>query len=271
MAPRTRSQTRRAGSMYSVLDVEGQSSADNSPQDSSSPTKRSKSASKTRKSSKRKAGDPTDDESDEPKLKRGRSSVEKGSSPKNQNGGPPEDEKELAPEDTSLCTMKATKDRNTFRGGNVISLPMHQPNMNPKLSASDKFLSRSYYGGVYSKSRMAVVLYRFVNRMMVLPMYSWDGDGITSQAKYTHVDYVEVWNETERRRYTKEGVHDVIGVTMTYKPLRKRGCLSLAGAFSVDYRENIDLVGDMPATERKKLCRLMERRMATVAKDDPNN
>lgn len=219
--------------------------------------------------SKRKAEDiedgaPTESPS---KKKRGRPSAEKETSGVNKKQkAEPKDDKD--PSTWPICPMKKNNSRRDYRRGQVIELALPQPNLNPNISATDPDLFPTKLGGVYSKERMAVVLWRFSTRMIVPPMYSWGGRGITSQPKNTHVDYVEVWNEEERNRYVKEGVHDVLGVVMNKMPLTKFGALSLQGAVSVDYRENITILGCMSEPGHRNLRSIMNQRINAVGRDE---
>lgn len=170
-----------------------------------------------------------------------------------------------------ICKMKPRNNRNTFRRGYVIRLPIPQPNTDPTLKETDRKawdLFPTRYGGVYSKRRMAIVLYRFQTLMMVLPLYSWGGKGISSQLTSTHVDLVEICNQSELSGYKKEGVNEVIGVEMNRgSKLEKSGCVSLAGAFAVDYREDIEFVGTMSMTSQRSLNNTMVKFMSKAFRD----
>lgn len=103
---------------------------------------------------------------------------------------------------------------------------------------------------------------------MVLPLYSWGGKGISSQPTSTHVDLVEICNQSQRSSYNREGVNDVIGVEMNRgSKLEKSGCMSLAGAFAVDYREDIEFLGTMPMNSQRSLNNTMVNFMSKAFRD----
>lgn len=143
---------------------------------------------------------------------------------------------------TPTC-VKSPFTRRIFQRGQVITLPFHQPNLAPDIDPADECLTLTKFGPVYTKRRMAVVLWRHKNEMMCLPIHSWGGRGIDSKPKFLKDQYMEIVNAgPEAEEYESKGSRGVLHAHMKH-PMEKQGCVCLAAGFRVDYHEDLLVVG----------------------------
>lgn len=151
--------------------------------------------------------------------------------------------------------------RSMFAQGAIIRLTHHSPNLDRKAQESG-MLKKTALGGVFSKKRWAIVLWKFDRQMMVVPIYSHDKKGITKHDARFYHEFVEITNAKDVRRYPKVGVHDVLGADMRPdfqfdSTHARKSCVSMAKAFSVDYQEKIEIIGDLTRESRSEMQTLM--------------
>ncbi|CZT18624.1 uncharacterized protein RCC_04468 [Ramularia collo-cygni] len=84
----------------------------------------------------------------------------------------------------SPFTANSTWDRNRFLKGDVISIPYHEPNVDPNLTLNDEpgktCLRSTNQGYVFTKRRMFVILYKHKQIMVCLPLTSKGSRGLAS-------------------------------------------------------------------------------------------
>lgn len=158
---------------------------------------------------------------------------------------------------TEFC-VRSPYNRRSFTRGMIITLPFHVANLNEKATYDDKCLASTLHGPVYSKRRMAVVLWRHDTDMICLPLYSWNSVGISKQPEWLQHEYMEITNLGEAASYRREGPHEVLEAKMV-RPLDRKGCVHASGTFRVSYQEDIALVGQLTQESRSKLTDLVNK------------
>lgn len=84
-----------------------------------------------------------------------------------------------------------------------------------------------------------------------------------------HKEHVEICNDDRRARHRKVGYHDVLGADMNSRwGLDRLSYLSLSSMISVDYTEDIQIVGMLTRSSRNTLKRLMYAHLAKSDEDD---
>ncbi|CZT18630.1 uncharacterized protein RCC_04474 [Ramularia collo-cygni] len=161
-------------------------------------------------------------------------------------------------ETRSLTLRKSNPERRKlYSRGTLISLAYHVSNLRRGVKAGDEGVSDTPEGLVYSKRRMAVVVWRFLECMVCVPLYSWGGDGISNKSPDLHREYIEITNATEIADYAQQGVYEPIGAQMR-RPLDKVGAVCVAEIFSVRYEDRIEVIGQLTPESADQLMRVME-------------
>ncbi|SMY23879.1 unnamed protein product [Zymoseptoria tritici ST99CH_1A5] len=151
--------------------------------------------------------------------------------------------------------VRSSYSRKYFRKGQMISLPFHVPNTNDKVKEGDPAITRTIEGPVYSKQRMAIVLFRYKTDMICLPLFSFSGRGILSRPPHLRDEYVEITNVGYGDSYIIEGEHDVIEAKMD-RPLKDPGVVHISGGWRVSYQEKIGFIGELTEDSRRRLTKL---------------
>ena len=90
---------------------------------------------------------------------------------------------------TEYCVSSNYK-RHDFFLGDVISVPFHTGNTNPNVKPDDENLTLTIVGPAYSKRRMMVVLYIYMQDMYCLPMYNFGDRGLKQKPEHLRKEYV---------------------------------------------------------------------------------
>lgn len=205
---------------------------------------------------------PTDSSPEAPIASPGKKRKTSASPPETTNQGKkPKTEAPKEPFNPAACQF-GRYNATSFRRGQIIHIPTHAPNLDAslRLIADKDLLKLTPIGGVYSKNRMAVVIYKFARHMQVLPLYSWGDTGILSQPAWVHNEYVEIYS-TEVKKYKKEANnnHKPIGAVMNSgRGLTQKGAVHLTRPISVDYSGNIQIIGQLTTKDQQALFRKVQ-------------
>nr|OQO18751.1 hypothetical protein B0A51_12707 [Rachicladosporium sp. CCFEE 5018] len=146
------------------------------------------------------------------------------------------------PVNTAICTISRWQ-RRDYKHGQIISLPYHTPNTNPNVSQADPNLTVSpFYGGIYSKRRMMVVLYIYGEALHCLPIYSFGNRGLSHKPGHLKKEYVCLRNSTDKN-FLNEGIRKPLEVKMRVKDLSITSTLHLTGGIRVGFNEDIAFCG----------------------------
>ncbi|EGP88079.1 uncharacterized protein MYCGRDRAFT_92771 [Zymoseptoria tritici IPO323] len=157
--------------------------------------------------------------------------------------------------DTEDCVRSAyTKE--AFTKGEIISLPFHVPNTNKDVQPNDVALTRTAEGPVYSKRRMAVVLWKHKTDMFCLPFFSFGARGITAKPVQLRDEYVEITNQGEGASHRTEGVRKVLEAAMVNTLKTKNGVVHITGGFRVSYQDDIAKLGRLTDESRARLTEM---------------
>lgn len=155
--------------------------------------------------------------------------------------------------------IKAPYASHDFNKGDVISVPFHVNNMNPNATFDDRSLRETEEGPVYTKRRMLVVLFKYEEGMLCLPLYSFGGRGIVAKAR--PVDYREHYvclRDLKHLDFVNGGKTPPVDFVHAspYDRLSRATTIHLSGAIRVHWEEYIGLVGRLT---KEGYLRLLKR------------
>lgn len=142
--------------------------------------------------------------------------------------------------------IKAPYAIHDFNKGDVISVPFHVNNMNPSATFSDPSLRETEEGPVYTKRRMLVVLFKYKEGMLCLPLYSFGGRGIVAKAKPQDLlDHYVCLKDLKHANFINGGPNLPIDFVHAnpYDQLSRATTIHLAGGIRVHWQEYVGLVG----------------------------
>lgn len=164
--------------------------------------------------------------------------------------------------------------RTTFEKGHVISLPVHVPNMHEHCNPNDRGLTinRHFEGGIFTKRRMVVILFKFAELMYCLPLYSFSGRGIASRKPEVVHEYVQLRDQKHQEGFEVRGKHAPIEFRHKAddRSLEPNTVIHLTGGMSVNWEEDIWKVGRVTEQGYDKLLELWHG-MADAAEDEPTD
>ena len=146
----------------------------------------------------------------------------------------------------------------------IISLPIHGPNRDPLIDLSDRHLKHTFVGPVYSKRRMAIILFMYDRDMFCLPLYTYGGTGLIKKQDYIH-EFASVMNVGDQN-FVNKGNYDPIPVKCG-RPLDANTSVHLAGGLTVNYCEDTKIVGEIAQPVHDSLLHLWLR-LATAAQTE---
>ncbi|SMR51183.1 unnamed protein product [Zymoseptoria tritici ST99CH_1E4] len=154
-----------------------------------------------------------------------------------------------------------------FKSGEVLALPFHVANMNPKLVPNHPRLQITCEGPAFSKRRMFIVLWINQIDMFCLPLYSFEGKGLAAKKDYLKADYVCLANKEAGRSFKNVGLYKpVVFESYDRKPLTDETTVHLTGGVTVDPREHITYVGRLTKDSHAHLLQLWQDRV-DIAQD----
>ena len=169
------------------------------------------------------------------------------------------------PVKTDLCTL-TRRTRQNFSRGDIISVPVHKTNRNPNIDLTDRNLTKTKIGGVYSKRRMVVVLWLTYDSMFCLPLHTFGKTGLQKKPNQMRKEFVCVKNEADGE-FHNQGVHPPVEANCRH-PLEEHTVVPLGDHIEVGYRDDIAAVGEMTADGFVRLLALWEH-VTAEAKQEP--
>ncbi|PIB01499.1 hypothetical protein CB0940_00184 [Cercospora beticola] len=160
---------------------------------------------------------------------------------------------------TDTCVRTNLKVAN-FKIGEVIALPYHIPNLNPNHKITHDRLKLTCEGPVFSKRRMFVILWINQADMFCLPLYSFEGQGISKKQGDLKKDYIEVKNSGVAS-FKQLGLYEPVEM-QTYdksRPMTDSTTIHLTGGIKVDPQEHISMVGRFTEASHEDLLKLYNR------------
>lgn len=167
-------------------------------------------------------------------------------------------------------TCKRTKRTiDDFKLGQIIAVPHHVANLNPRNTANHPRLTITCEGPVFSKRRLLAVLFKHQNTLFCLALWSFEGRGLDCKPDKLKFEYVSVMNKGEKK-FRNPGKFQPVEVE-TYdsnRPMKDSSCIQLTGGVHVDPSEHVSFVGRMDQASYARLLTLHERRNE-IAKQKP--
>jgi hypothetical protein len=125
--------------------------------------------------------------------------------------------------------------------------------MNPNTDPKGPRLTITVEGPMYSKRRMAVVLWIHREDMFCVPLYSFEGKvlmkkkGLMKKPEFLRREYVSIKNAHDKA-FVQQGPNDSVDADLIYKDLHPTSAIHITGGFKVACAENTAIVGRL--TER---------------------
>lgn len=166
---------------------------------------------------------------------------------------------------TDVCVMTgATRDR--YSRGDIISVPVHKVNRNPRIDLTDSNLTKTKIGGVYSKRRMVVVMYITCESMFCLPLHTFDHKGLQSKPNGMRREFVCVKNEDDAK-FVNQSINAPAEANCN-RPLDPLCVINLADHIEVGCQDGIVKAGEMTDAGFTRLLALWEG-VVSQAKKEP--
>jgi len=138
-------------------------------------------------------------------------------------------------------------------------------NMNDNVDAqADTKLVDTEYGPVYSKRRMMIVIYKHIEDMTCLPLYSFGYRGILCKPVNLGPEHVGVIDRDDQT-YKNESVYQAFVATCRRKPLHPATACRLTGGTNVNCKEDIAQIGIINQQSYNRLEALYADRMKIAA------
>lgn len=169
------------------------------------------------------------------------------------------------PVKTKLCTL-TTRTRQSFGRGDILAVPVHKTNRDPTADLSDKLLTQTMLGGVYSKRRMVVVLWKTQDSMFCLPLHSYSRTGLSKKPNGMKNEFVCVKNEADKK-FHNQGLHPPVEANCKH-PLDVNTVIPLGDHVEVGYRDDIAQIGEMTGDGFVRLLALWDQ-VVLEAKSEP--
>lgn len=131
--------------------------------------------------------------------------------------------------------------KHDYQLGEIISIPFHTPNHNPRVNTQDPNLSYTNYGTVYSKRRMVIVLWVYEEILFCVPLYTFDKKGLKTKPKQLKPEYVSVRNASDEE-FVNQGLYPPIAVHAR-RPLDVDTTVHITGGLAVMCKEDIARCG----------------------------
>ena len=165
----------------------------------------------------------------------------------------------------AVCTLSGLT-KADFAKGQIISVPYHTANMNPNLDATDRHLRITCDGPVYTKRRMMVVLWTYLQDMYCVPLYTWQFQGLTSRPPFLRKEYVAIKNVGDPDQNENPGNYPAIEAQL-YNPLHKMSTVYITGGVKIACCEDIKKCGRLTESGYQQLLALW-RDLSKVAQNE---
>jgi len=162
------------------------------------------------------------------------------------------------------CRMSAFT-RRDFRLGDVIAAPFHTSNTNPNYKVTDRRITFTVEGPAYSKRRMMVVVFIYLQDLYCLPLYSFEGKGLRSKPEYLRKEYVCMSN-VEDRKFVNQGKYPPVQIQARH-PVNADTTVHLTGGLRVGCNEDITHVGRLTMKSYFELVELWEKTVEDARKE----
>lgn len=157
---------------------------------------------------------------------------------------------------------RTTRTVDDFKQGQIIAVPYHVPNLNPKNSATHPRLTLTCEGPVFSKRRLVCVLFKFQDDLFCLTLHTFEGQGLGIKPEQTKFEYVAVVNKGSTEKFRNPGKYQPVEVE-TYqpdRPMKDTSCIKLTGGVTVNSSEHASYVGRVDRASFIILMLLYEQR-----------
>jgi hypothetical protein len=144
------------------------------------------------------------------------------------------------PFNTRYCKASNFK-RHDFNLGDVITVPFHTGNTNPHLSPDDQNLTLTIVGPAYSKRRMMVVLFIYMQDLYCLPLYTFGDRGLKEKPEHLKKEYVCMANVGDRL-FVNQGPHSYVQAQMNH-PVKPNTTVHLTGGQRVACNDDLFIGG----------------------------
>lgn len=145
--------------------------------------------------------------------------------------------------------------RYDFQPGDLISIPYHETNTNASLLPTDPNLTFTCQGPVYSKRRLAIVLWVHHFHMFCVPMYTHSGQGLKNKKGDLVKEYVCVMNRGPNPGFENDGKYPPITVS-SRKPMKPESSVHITGGFKVPCNGDVLKVGGLVGDSYVELVEL---------------
>lgn len=135
--------------------------------------------------------------------------------------------------------------------GQILHVPLHVPNMNPKLLWEAPELTLSKAGPVYSKCRFVVVFRIFRNQMECLPIYTHGGRGVESKRNEDLSEWIPV---KDARLASKDTSGSLFALLDNHQFVKENANVHVTESVMVERAGDVQIKGMMDERSFDRLC-----------------
>lgn len=128
-------------------------------------------------------------------------------------------------------------------------------------TSDTQFVKLTAADAVYSKYRMAIVVYKFYTRMICVPICGFGDNGIKDKREDEQKELMQIRDEVPGQTYYNgrggpgHPPNRCLRLILDRTTLKKPSWVHLAAAFSVDYQLNLEKVGRLQADSSNHLLK----------------
>ena len=147
-----------------------------------------------------------------------------------------------------------------YRLGEIYWVSFHQPNTDPNLQPGDVHLEKTMAGHVYTKKRMAIVLWTYAQDVFCLPVYTFKGQGVLSKPAWLVPEYVCLQNDDDSN-FRNHGQYDPVVAyrKRTRLPFHPQATVHINGGFKLPCVADVSYCGRLTEESYLHLMDLWKR------------
>lgn len=158
---------------------------------------------------------------------------------------------------TQAPTAKLSNLKNSdYCRGDIVNLPFHAPNTNKNLDPTNANLANTKAGFVYSKRRYAVVLWVTETQIFCVPIFTYQGRGVTSRPWKQRFEYICLRSYNDNN-YINDGNYDPV-VTKS-GILSNKSCIHITAGFVMECKSDISMHGYLDKKSHDRLYDLWQK------------
>lgn len=171
-----------------------------------------------------------------------------------------------------LHCKRTTRNINHFTKGQIIVTTHHVSNANPKVDVDDHHLNlHCGKGGVYSKTRFFIILWKHIEHLFVLPLFTFGERGVKARPKHIRHEYICIKNQGDTAFVNLNKQHNEpleAIVEDGQVPMKDSSCCRMTGGLTIHCKDDLDFIGRLTEESYKYLLQKYDE-LINVARIQP--